>query len=184
MVYDPLYTPCGFIGSLAPALLRLNELIFVDRAATLSYLRIAVKSSEIQGRDCQIRHEINPDTRSVWISGWVRFLEPPFITDSDQMIRINGFDVSAHRRGPCSNSAASRITIRCRATRRSSTSGFVSKLPSHDRGLIPVSSNKFANVVLVRSNNRLVDIESIVRSSGIKLRNVDIHSTEIGPVVR
>lgn len=62
-------------------------------------------------------------------------------------------------------------------------SRLICQFPCHNRWFIDISGHELVHVILVRSNDLLVSVECIVRPAWIKLANIDIHASIIGPVI-
>lgn len=48
-----------------------------------------MEGTKIEGADLEVSHEVDPDARSVRISRRIGLLEPAFVTNCDQVVRIN-----------------------------------------------------------------------------------------------
>jgi len=149
----------------------------------VTHLRIWVECTEVQSRDLKIGNKVDTNTRCIRISRRISLLEPSLVTNSHKMVRVDGFNVSADRRSPLSNGGSSGIASRGSASGGSWAARFVGQLPSHDRRFINISTNEVLDIVFVSCDHLSIGVESIVSSTGVKLRNVDVHSTVVGPVV-
>lgn len=89
-----------------------------------------------------------PTPGRVGISRWICFLEPTFVTETNEMIRVDGLDISGDLGCPGVNGRSSRIAVLGCSTSRSSAPWFVGELPSHNGRFILVASDPCSNILL------------------------------------
>lgn len=146
-------------------------------------LWVRVEGTEVERRDLQVLDKVNADTRCIGVGWWVCLLEPALISYRDEMVRVDRLDVCANGLSPRIDRRAGGVTSRGRRSRRSRAARLVGELPSHNGRLVNVTAHKVLDVVLVRSNDLRVRVERVVRSAGVQLRDVDVHSPVVRPVV-
>ena len=120
-------------------------------------------SAKVKSRNRQIRRKVDTNTGCIRIRGRVRLLEPAFITNGNQMIRIDGFDVSGYLGCPVVDSGAISITINDAGSIGTSTPWFVGELPSHDGRFVTITCDPSGNIFLICSDNVSVRVKVVMR---------------------